>query len=735
MPSMFALGDKVIGNPALATFAALGSFAMLLLVDFTGPMKDRLQNQAALGVTCAGLICLATVVSRTSWLAALTMGVVAFAVLFAGAVSSILASATTSLLISFILPVSLAAPVSSIPDRVAGWGLATGASLVAIWLLWPAPTRNPVRTAAIAACRAISDRLRAHVRYAEAGSSADDAGELRRTTMARADEAVLAVERVFFATPYRPAGLSTDARAAIRLVDELRWLNSIVLRAAPQLRPSMRIPDVWAVQLAAADVLTRSAELLEVPTGPREELGRALERMRAALERLERATMLLPRADLSAARHGQVISSLDPSFRAQELSFVVAEIASNTEFAAVAARRSWVDRVLGRQPAGFEGTLTAVQTRAGAQLTRDSVWLQNSLRGAVALGLAVLIADTGSVQHGFWVALGALSVLRSNALGTGQDIVRALVGTAVGFAIGGLLVYLIGTNTALLWALLPVVILFAGLAPSAISFAAGQAAFTLTLLILFNLIAPAGWKIGLVRIEDVAIGCAVSLVVGLLFWPRGAGAALGRALAQAYTDSARYLAAAVAYGVACCNPTGRQSSPPRPEAAEAAAASRRLDAAFRSYLAERGSKPAPLADMAQLVTGVTGVRLAADAVLDLWDGNSAADGDRSVARRELTDASANVLRWYDQFAASLVRREPVPDPLPSDKVAGRRLVEAVDSDLRDADGHATATGVRVIWTGDHLDAVRLLEDTLVGPARAAVSAHVPGRGWTDRADA
>src|SRR5947209_15818328 len=78
MPSMFALGDKVIGNPVLATFAAFGSFAMLLLVDFTGPMKDRLQNQAALAVTCAALICLATLVSRTSWLAALTMGLVAF---------------------------------------------------------------------------------------------------------------------------------------------------------------------------------------------------------------------------------------------------------------------------------------------------------------------------------------------------------------------------------------------------------------------------------------------------------------------------------------------------------------------------------------------------------------------------------------------------------------------------------------------------------------------------------
>ena len=68
------------------------------------------------------------------------------------------------------------------------------------------------------------------------------------------------------------------------------------------------------------------------------------------------------------------------------------------------------------------------------------------------------------------------------------------------------------------------VCLLAGLAPATISFAAGQAAFTLTLLILFNILAPAGCKIGLVRVEDIALGCVSSLAVGLLFWPRGAGA-------------------------------------------------------------------------------------------------------------------------------------------------------------------------------------------------------------------
>ena len=50
------------------------------------------------------------------------------------------------------------------------------------------------------------------------------------------------------------------------------------------------------------------------------------------------------------------------------------------------------------------------------------------------------------VQHAFWVVLGTLSVLRSNALSTGQNAIRGLLGTVVGFVIGALLLAAIGTN-------------------------------------------------------------------------------------------------------------------------------------------------------------------------------------------------------------------------------------------------------------------------------------------------
>ena len=638
MPAMFALGDKVIGNPQLATFAAFGSFAMLLLVDFGGPMAERFQAQAALAVTGGVFVCLATLASQTVWLAAVAMAVVGFGVIFAGVVSSVLAGATTALLLAFILPVSLAAPASAVPDRLAGWAMAAGVALVATTLLWPAPARDRLRGPSAAACRALAARLRAGIAYMLSGM--DEQFALDRDHAAeQADQAVEALHSAFLATPYRPTGLSTPARTTVRLVDELSWLNSIVIQ--PGLHREGGSRAALRVKEAAAAVLDRAADLLDSRGGSSDELDAALTELAAAHAKMQESVMVdlpvwsrPPASDPAAAAPAtraaasdpaaggepasEFITSLDPAFRAQELSYAVSLIARNVELTAAAERRSWRERWLGRQPEGVPGTLSAARERITSYLEPHSVWLHNSLRGAAGLGLAVLAARLTGVQHAFWVVLGALSVLRSNALNTGQDAVRAMLGTVAGFIVGAALLVAIGTNTMLLWFLLPLAVFLAGVAPAVISFAGGQAAFTLTLVILFNIIQPTGWRVGLVRIEDIAIGVGVSLVVGVLFWPRGAAPALRRALAEAYADGASYLASTVRFGMSRGDPGAPALPAVAGDATRAAAASRRLDDAFRTYLAERGTKRIPLADVAGLVTGVVGLRLEADAVLDLW---------------------------------------------------------------------------------------------------------------------
>jgi uncharacterized membrane protein YccC len=727
MPAMFALGDRAIANPALATFAAFGSFAMLLLVDFGGPMRARIQAQLALSLAGAVLVCLGTLASRSIWISAVAMALVGFVVIFSGVVSSVLAGASTSLLLAFILPVTTPGSASAVPDRLAGWGMASGAALLAIVLLWPTPERGPLRDAAAAACRALALRLRADVAFRISGEEPSLAADHERAT-AEAESKVAALRRVFLATPFRPSGLNTPARTVVRLVDEINWLDAIVIRSALPLHGTPVNRPACAVKVAAAEALEAGAELLSVMRGDPRRLRETIAELRSAIREIEQRAVeelparSAPRAARDAPAAGELVSALDPSFRAQELAYAVSLIAENIDLTAAAERRSWIDRVLGRQPEGVVGTFSAAQQRAAAHVQWGSVWLHNSVRGAVALGLAVLVANETGVQHSFWVVLGTLSVLRSNALSTGQSIVRGLIGTVAGFVAAGLLLAAIGDEATLLWFLLPAAILLAGVAPAAIGFAAGQAAFTLTLVFLYNIIQPAGWEVGLLRVEDIAIGCAVSLLVGLLFWPRGAGAELRRALSQAYLDSARYLASAVDFGMRRCDagaPAAGGAGDPAADAARAAASARRLDDTFRSYLAERGSKPAPLAEISGLVSGVGGLRIAADAVLDLWQReDGAVPVDRTAARAELLRSSALVEGWYDNLAARLADGRPPSAPLARDEVADGRLVEAVRNDLRTADGKGTGTAVRMIWTGDHLDAVRRLQEVIAEPARA-----------------
>lgn len=736
VPLLFLLGSRVIGSPEVALFSAFGSFALLLFVDFGGPLRERVQAQIALAVAGGVLVALGTLASSPVWISAAGMAVVALVVLFAGSVSSVIASAGTSLLLTFILPVMLPGTPASVGPRLLGWAIAAAVSLAAITLLWPAPVREPLRGRAAEACRALAARVRALAPGELAPGAAGEAD----ATAAEAEAAVTALHTGFLATPYRPTGLSAPARTVVRLVDELLWLNSVVDQLDRHIRmphdtPAPAHEAARTVREAAADVLDRGAVLLARHGGDPAELDAALERLSFARNSVEAATLSPALAEFGVSRDGgpgmsadAVIAALGPGFRAQELAYAVMTVGRNIALTAQAERRSWWQRALGRQPGDLAGPVAAAAERASGYVGWNSVWLRNSIRGAIGLGLAVLIAKLTGVEHAFWVVLGTLSVLRSSALSTGQTALRGVLGTVIGVVVGALALLAIGSDPVVLWLVLPVAILIAGVAPSAISFAAGQAAFTVVLVLLFNIIAPAGWTVGLVRIEDVALGCLVSLLVGALFWPRGAAASLRSAVADAYLAGVDYLRAAVAFGAGRCDPSAPEHPEPHQQSLRAAAASRRLDDAFRTFLTERGSKTRPLSEVSATVTGVAGVRLAADAILELWRGEAPARSDHASTRQALLDPMERLERWYAELAEQLVALGPLPEPDQADPTASDELAAAVRDDL-DGPEDAMATAVRIIWTADYLQVVRRLERAIVRPAmllRDDASRRAPG---------
>ncbi|MFD7155323.1 FUSC family protein [Kribbella sp. NPDC059898] len=712
MPVLFAFCAGVLKAPTVASFAAFGAFAMLLLVDFPGSAGQRIRAQLQLAVAWLLLVSLGTVAGYSVWAAVVVTAVVGFAVLFSGVVSSVLAGAGTSLLLSFILSVATPGSLSTLPDRLAGVVIAAVAAVFAVTFLWPRTSVDPLGAPAARVCRAAAAQLRS-----EALDSVDVCAVRSRETTTLIDE----LRRTFTATPYRPTGLSTGSRALVRLVDELTWLSGILDEPGPE--ATTCDGESAAVQLAAADVLELSAELLENGSGNVDKLTSATQVLRDAVAKLEDGAV--ERLPSTYRSETDLLSSLNVSFRAQEVAFGVLLIAQNVETARRAAQRPWTDRLLGRDPGALAGPFASATERAAAHLERHSVWLHNSIRGAVGLAAAVALANLTGVEHGFWVILGTLSVLRSNALSTGQNAYRAIAGTVIGSIVGAGLLQLIGDNRTALWILLPIAVLVAGIVPAAISFATGQAAFTVTLVILFNIAQPEGWSLILFRIGDIALGCAVSVAVGLLFWPRGASKAVGKALAEAYVDSAQYLVSVVGYAVSCCAPGPRMPQDGR----RAAAAARRLDDTFRTYLAERGAKTVPLSEMTALVTGVVAVRLAADAVLELWeryaDGRPPSD-DRAAAQAALLASADRLLQWYSTLAGALDGRSAVPEPLPHDYPTKTRLVDAVRNDLYDTDDQATPTAIRILWTNDHLEVVRRLQPGLVTAAASSTRTDPSG---------
>lgn len=681
MPAVFALADKLIGKPQTSLFAAFGSFALLVLVEFTGPPRTRLLAYLGLAGVGAAYITLGTLCSRNPWLAASAMVLVGFATLFAGVINGYFAAGATAALLTFVLPVTVPVPNSAIPERLEGWALAAGAGICALMLLWPPRQRADLQRRAAEALRAVADLLDAE---RETGAE--------RARLARAS--VDALGRRLLSIQHRPTGPTRPMAALASLPDELDWLLSFVT-FEPDAPLEIACAEDSEAMKAAAAVLRASAERLEGGEGQPD-----FERLDASRDAVAHALMRrLPELPVDTPV-GEIPQALDAPFRIRALTYASRQAGVYGLLASGAEVSELDDADIARlRP--IRDAVEATERLTLAHASVRSVWFRNSLRGAIGLGIAVFIAQRTGLQHGFWVVLGTLSVLRSNALGTGRSIVGALGGTAVGIIVGAVLVIGIGTHAAVLWFVLPIAVFLAAYAPRAISFAAGQAGFTVVLFLLFNIIQPVGWSVGLVRVEDVAIGFGVSLLVGLLFWPRGAGSLLREELAVAFARGADYV-------VAAARPLSEGESDPARAERAADAALRRLDDAFGQYLAERSATKYKVEDVAALVGGAAHVRRAAQSLAEL---GRMADPNTQVERcaRNLDGELQAFHAWYTSLGSALVERRRVPPPHARDTKGGRRLLACVREAARDRDRATVNAALVLLWSSQHLDNLRRLE--------------------------
>jgi uncharacterized membrane protein YccC len=595
VPLAAAVSFAVAGGSQTPLFTIFGSFALMVLADFPGNTQTRAVAYAGLGLNGAVLITLGTLVSPHAWLSVGLMFVIGVAVTFSGVLSETIAAGQRPTLLTFVLPACT--PPGPIGERLLGWAIALAVCVPAALFFLPPRHHGELRRHAAEAVAALADRLE---------------GKATRDAVA---DAMLALRENFLGADFRPVGLSAGSRALVRVVEDLEWLADRVSdEAGPGMR-DMQAPGVRVLRCSAAVLRqTRAADQTD-----------ARANLQAALIHLRSVARGRYRDDVESI-HGAPDDITASALGRQLLDrrTIAATIGATGRVIAAAAaadgRPVWA-RALGLRLPATTATdrlipaTTAITSTTSGFLTGRSVAVRNALRTGLGLALAVAVTHLFPVEHGFWVVLGALSVLRSSALTTGTKMLRAVLGTGIGFVLGAMLIGVVGVDPAVLWILMPVVVFGSAFVPEVASFTAGQAAFTMMVLIFFNLIVPTGWSVGLIRVEDVVVGALVGVVVSLLLWPRGATASAEAAVESARDIFARYLEAAVLRITR--GDDEHMSDRLATLSHDAIGASRVADDAVRQYLSEGGGKTDFRGPIVRAFNRAIRVRAAADLITDI----------------------------------------------------------------------------------------------------------------------
>ena len=513
-----------------ALFGVFGSLAMLLFADFGGPMRDRAIAYAATTAAGIPLILIGITWGQQPILGALIMFAVALIVGLAGVLRGMFASAQTVLLLVTVLAVT-GSPAGSQGPAVLTWTIGGLIAMTAALVLWPArPSRSLVRQLSSLYSQ-VATTVR--TRWADPDPAAYDAA------LAGIRQESEEASRSFEGNLLRPAGLTDTDRSIAQLVDLLSRLRGYQKWVDVLPTDREEYPELTAANRRFAAAVANELDLIsaELANGGRG----AVDPDRIRIARDAHLTELTEWVQ----RHRGELSGHDLRRHLDDLfPLRVASISTELASASAAGNTHFYDSSLDTDlaPARQEPW-----QRFAGNLSWNSPWFRNALRSAIALSISVFLAKNLALEHSFWIVLGTLTALRFDALGTGRTAIQALVGTVAGVSVGAALILTIGDNPTVWWALLPIALLVTGYTPGTFSLAVGQAGFSVTVIVLFSLLAPATLQTAELRLLDVAIGLGVSLTVSLLMWPRGVVATLRDRMTAAMSAATDHLLMSIDY--------------------------------------------------------------------------------------------------------------------------------------------------------------------------------------------
>lgn len=658
VPCLFAFSYLVVHNLQIATFATFGAFANLVMVGYAGRRAEVVTRHLALAVAASVSLSIGTAVNGSPAAASVVTLVLVFTVLFGSALGPNAASGAGVVLLAYVLAATTAGALPTLGPRLIGWWLASAVCTTLLIVGRRGVSSDKLRAALVGACLTVADAL-------DAAVAGRPTSALRIASLQARDS----LASTFAWAPHRPTGLSAADQALASMVESIEWLATVVADALNSEALLRRASD------SELGLLGASARLLR-------EVG-------AQLSGSDVSPNLSPLDRLLTANLAQVRTSVERDLHdALHRSFHVRVVALGTHATAAqalaASRRADVTvfAVL-KATRPYLITLRRVM-RNHASLR--SIWLVNSLRGAMAFAAAIVIVNLTDVQHGFWVVVGVLAALQTRAAATAASALRAIGGTVGGLAVGWVLIAAVGTSRSLFWTILPLSVLVAAYAPGTTPVAVGQAAFTVMVTVINNLVVPVGWAVGLVRVEDVAIGCGVSLLLGILWWPRGASRILADDLADAFVRGGEYLDNAARWAL------GLSEAAPSQHGA-AVDAGFRVDEALRGFVAEQGARAVGDQDVWRVVGAARRLRLDARSLASLRDESD------EPATAPIADFGDRIAAWYGTLGDLLGGAEKTGADLDAHSSPLEALPAGLSRDVR-------ARRPTHIWVALHLEHLR-----------------------------
>ena len=172
-------------------------------------------------------------------------------------------------------------------------------------------------------------------------------------------------------------------------------------------------------------------------------------------------------------------------------------------------------------PIGPSHQAIAIPSRSMARTLRDalswdSVTLRHALRVATVCGGGILLAALLHLEHGYWIPMTSVIVMRPHLAVTWKRSVERTIGSAAGGAFAAFVIFFVRSKLALALFLFP--LSFATLAALPVNYAV-FAAFLTPTFVIASLTYVGDWQLAAVRAMDTTLGAALALPAMYGLWP------------------------------------------------------------------------------------------------------------------------------------------------------------------------------------------------------------------------